>query len=111
MGKISLQFREHPICTVSAGALAVLYWIAVWWAYRGAEANNTGLGYEWVPFMILSEPWSGFLSCVAPMISNYHTTYETYIVSCIWLCGINACILFLVIYLMLSHLFDQWLGA
>jgi hypothetical protein len=96
MGIAGFPFREHPICTLTAAIVAVLYWISVWAACRSAQANNTGLGYEWVPFMILSAPWWS--------VAGIGTL-------CLLLCGINATVVFVVGYVILSWLFDRWLGA
>jgi hypothetical protein len=91
-----LPFREHPICTFTAAMVAVLYWISVWAAHRSAQANNTGLGYEWIPFMILSAPW-----CLVAGASTV----------CLLFCGINAAVVFLVAYKILSVLSGRCLGA
>jgi len=104
------QFREHPVCAVLAGVAAVLYWISVWGAYSAAESNVTGLGYEYIPFMILSLPWSGLSQYVLSLIPNHETAHVAFGISCLSLCGVNAAVLFFVVYRMLSRLFDRWLG-
>lgn len=91
-----LSFREHPVCTVTAAVVGVLYWIVVWAAYRGATSYHNALGYQWVSFMILSVPWFG--------IAGFNTL-------CLLLCSVNAAVIFVVVYVILSELFDRWLGA
>ena len=81
------QFREHPVSAVSAGVVAVLYWISVCGAYSAAESNVTGLGYEYLPFMILSLPWSELVQSVISLIPNHETAHVAFGISCLSLCG------------------------
>jgi len=106
-----LRFRDHPACTVSAGIVAVLYWISVWGTYAWAESHVSGLGYEAIPFLVFSWPWSALFYGVCSQIPNHETAWLTYAAICIFLSGVNAVILFLAIYVVLSGLFDRWLGA
>lgn len=110
MDSKDFQFREHPVCAVSAGVVAALYLVSVWGAYSAAVASHDALGYACVPFMLLVGPWIGLLQ-LSSLIPNPGIANIVAVIFCVLFVGLNALILYVIVYLVLFHLSNRLLGA
>jgi hypothetical protein len=110
MDSKGLQLREHPVCALSAGLVAALYLVSVWGAHSAAVAAHDALGYAYIPFLILVGPGIGLLQLTS-LISNPGVANMILVMFCVLFAGLNSLILYLIVYLALSHFSDRLLGV